>query len=74
MNCSVKLAYLEGGVKVGVIGYDAADQVVMVGSQQINERLEPGWSTGFQVGPNMWGNMWGTSEKAVRYETRVLAW
>ena len=63
-----------GGFKVGVIGYDAADQVVMVGNQQINERLEPGWSTGFQVGPNMWGNMWGTSEKAVRYETRVLAW
>ena len=62
------------GFQVGVIGYDAADQVVMVGSQQINERLEPGWSTGFQAGPNMWGNMWGTAEKAVRYETRVLAW
>ena len=56
------------GFLVGVIGYDAADQVVLVGKDLIMERLEPGWSTGFQIGVVKWG----TSEKAVRYETRVL--
>jgi hypothetical protein len=55
------------GFLVGVIGYDAADQVVMVGEDRIKERLEPGWSTDFQI-----DIMWGTSEKAVRYESRVL--
>ena len=56
------------GFQVGVVAYDAADQVVLVGKDWIMERLEPGWSTGFQIG----AFTWGTYEKAVRYETRVL--
>jgi hypothetical protein len=55
------------GFLIGVIGYDAADRVVMVGSDDVGERLEPGWSTGFEI-----IYMWGTPEKAVRYEARVI--
>jgi hypothetical protein len=56
------------GLQIAVIGYGPADQVVLLGQDWIMEHLEPGWSTGFQIGLYMWG----TAEKAVRYETRVL--
>ena len=56
------------GFQIAVIGYGPADQVVLLGQDWIMEHLEPGWSTGFQIGVFKWG----TSEKAVRYETRVL--
>ena len=55
------------GFDVGVIGYDLAGQIVLVGSDTVGEKLAPGYSTSFRV-----DYFWGLSEQAVRYDVRVV--
>lgn len=55
------------GFEIGVIGYDQAGELVVVGNELVTEILEPGWSTSFQI-----PYLWGRPADAVRYEARVL--
>lgn len=55
------------GFDVGVIGYDLAGKIVLVGSDTVREKLAPGYSTSFRL-----DYFWGLSEHAVRYDVRVL--
>ena len=57
------------GFEIGVIGYDQAGEVVVVGNNSVTEVLQPGWSTTFRISATY---LWGRSEEAVRYEARVL--
>ena len=55
------------GFDVGVIGYDLAGQIVLVGSDTVSEKLGPGYSTSFRI-----DYFWGLSNQTVRFDVRVV--